>query len=301
MSDEPNDNINEYYSKVVQRLDIFLAEVSNFTRSKIQYLIKDGKVLVDDVAIFKPSFVLSIGSKVVIFLSNPKEQQKILPQDLNIEILYQDNDIAVINKPQGMTVHPANNIYTDTLVNALLYKLDNLSGINGELRPGIVHRLDKETSGIMLIAKHDVSHNILSQQFKNRTISKIYWGVVQGKLKQQSGTINTLIARHKSDRKKMTVSSSGKHATTKYKVLKDFNQSQLVEFDLLTGRTHQIRVHCKYLNTPIVGDIIYGNTKLCQHQLLHAYKIEFVHPLTNQKMKFEAPLPQYFLKYINQF
>jgi 23S rRNA pseudouridine1911/1915/1917 synthase len=230
------------------------------------------------------------------------EQDKIQAQDIDIEILYQDSDIAVVNKPQGMIVHPAGNIYSDTLVNALLHKLDCLSGINGELRPGIVHRLDKETSGLMLIAKHDEAHNHLSRQFAERTVTKRYLGVVTGRLSQNTGTVHAPIARHKRDRKKMAVVLNGKHATTKYKVLCNLsNSSQLVEFDLLTGRTHQIRVHCQHLGHPIVGDIIYGNTNQYACQLLHSHKVSFVHPVSNHRLHFEAQLPQYFIDYLDKY
>ena len=291
----------QYTSDNIQRLDAFLAEQSGLTRSKVQKLITDGNVLVDGVAVLKSSSMLKVGSVVDISIPEPVEQTKILPQDIDIEILYQDDDIAVINKPQGMIVHPAGNIYSDTLVNALLEKLDKLSGINGELRPGIVHRLDKETSGIMLIAKNDIAHNHLSVQFQNREIKKIYLGVTAGRMKQTSGTINAPIARHPKDRKKMSVMPTGKHATTKYKVIKDLQNTQLVEFDLLTGRTHQIRVHCKYLGHPIVGDNIYGSTALYKYQLLHSHIVEFVHPVSQERMRFVAELPPHFTKYIKKF
>ncbi|MDR3021685.1 MAG: RluA family pseudouridine synthase [Clostridiales bacterium] len=276
------------------RLDVFLAYATKLTRANVQRLIKKGCCEVDGTVVVKSSFILSQHSKVELKVEVDAQIDKILPQsDIDVNIIYQDEDIAVIDKPQGLTVHPANNIYSGTLVNALMYKLDNLSKMNGLQRPGIVHRLDKETSGIMLIAKHDRSHFFLSSQFANRQIKKLYLGVVEGKLKTDNGAINAPIGRHRQDRKKMSVLQGGRHAITKYKVLQQMANTALLEFDLLTGRTHQIRVHCKHIGHPIVGDAIYGNTKLYSRQLLHARIIEFKHP-NGQQMKFEAKIPQYF-------
>jgi 23S rRNA pseudouridine1911/1915/1917 synthase len=282
------------------RLDLFLANESDLSRSSIQRLIKQGNCFVDDKVVTKPSFVLTGKVVVKVNIPQPITYDKVEPQsDISFDILYQDQDVAVINKPQNLTVHPSLNNTKNTLVNALMQKLDSLSGINGVMRPGIVHRLDKQTSGVMVIAKNDKAQINLSLQFANRQVKKIYVGVVESFLKTQHGCINAPISRNKQDRKKMAVNIGGKHATTKYNVLKYLDNSTLVKFELLTGRTHQIRVHCKHLGHPIVGDIIYGNDRTYPHQLLHALILEFDHPSSGKRLKFTAPLPNYFLKFIN--
>ena len=209
-------------------------------------------------------------------------------EDIDFEIIYQDKDLAVINKPQGLVVHPCSSTKSGTLVNGLLYRIKDLSGINGELRPGIVHRLDKDTSGLLLIAKNDFAHVNLAEQIKNKSCHRNYLALLEGNLKNEEGKIETYIKRDPKDRKKMSVQSDGRVAITDYKVLKRFDKTCLVEFSLQTGRTHQIRVHAKHLNHPVVGDKLYGKeVKGLVGQLLHAYKIEFTHPRTGKIMKFE--------------
>ena len=207
----------------------------------------------------------------------------------------------VVNKPQGVVVHPCSSTKSGTLVNGLLYRIKNLSGINGVLRPGIVHRLDKETSGLLVVAKNDKAHISLAKQIKDKTCKRNYLAILEGNLKEDSGEIKTYIARDKKDRKKMAVSDSGREAITDYKVLERFKNACFVEFSLKTGRTHQIRVHAKYLGHPIIGDKVYGKeVKGLEGQLLHAYRLTFIHPTTLKEMTFEAPLPDYFENYLKK-
>ncbi|MDE6001662.1 MAG: RluA family pseudouridine synthase, partial [Clostridia bacterium] len=227
------------------------------------------------------------------------------PENIPIEIIYEDNDLAVVNKPQGMTVHLGNGNIDGTLVNALLYKLDSLSGINGVIRPGIVHRIDKDTSGLLVVAKNDAAHISLSKQIAEKTCRRTYLALLEGNLKTDSGTVTTYIGRNPSDRIKMAVvpPEKGKLAITDYEVIKRYQGFTLCRFDLKTGRTHQIRVHAKYLGHPVVGDPVYGNKKQkfkLNGQLLHAYRLTFTHPATDNEMTFEAPLPDYFKEVLNK-
>ncbi len=221
------------------------------------------------------------------------------PEDIPLDIVYQDNDVAVINKPQGMVVHAGNGNKSSTLVNALLYHLDNLSGINGVIRPGIVHRIDKNTSGLLVVAKNDAAHVKLAEQLADKSCRRIYYALLEGVVKDDFGVIDTFIGRNPKDRKKMSVTSYGRRAITEYRVIERYNGYTLCEFSLKTGRTHQIRVHCKHIGHPIVGDPEYGyksNKFGLNGQLLHAGKLEFIHPTTGKKVCFEAPLPEYFVK-----
>jgi 23S rRNA pseudouridine1911/1915/1917 synthase len=282
-----------------KRIDVFLAAESDYTRSYIKKLIVDGLVFVNGKTV-KPSYKVKENDKVVV---NIPEAEKIdvLPENMPLDILYEDDDIIVINKPQGMVVHPAPGNYSGTLVNALLYHCKNLSGINGILRPGIVHRLDKDTSGVMVIAKNDKAHISLSNQIKERSVFKKYVAIVEGVIKDENGKIEAPIGRHPVDRKKMAVIEDGRYALTLYKVLERFNENTLVEAVIKTGRTHQIRVHMAYIGHPVVGDPVYGFKKQkfkLEGQALHSRVLGFIHPTKGVYMEFEAPLPEYFVRLI---
>ncbi len=278
-----------------QRIDKVLAEIGKMTRSHAQKLIAEDKVLINGKNC-KGGQALKLGDVVEYELLEVQEVD-VTPNDLPIDIIYQDDDVAVINKPQGMTVHAGCGTKNDTLVNALLYHLDNLSGINGKIRPGIVHRIDKNTSGLLLVAKNDKAHISLAEQIKVKTCKRTYLALVVGTVKEDNGVIITNINRSKKDRKIMAVSDNGRIAETHFKVLTRYKDYTLMEFELKTGRTHQIRVHATHMHHSIVGDKEYGLKKdkfNLNGQLLHAYKIEFVHPTTQKVMQFEAPLPEYF-------
>ncbi len=282
---------------VGQRLDVFLQnENQGKTRSHIKHWIERGDVVVNNKQV-KAGYSLKEGD--VIFLGEIEE--KVLsakPQDIPIDIVYEDSDLAVINKPQGMVVHPAINNFDGTLVNALMYKLDSLSSINGVIRPGIVHRLDKDTSGLLVVAKNDKSHVNLSNQISSKECRRIYWALVDGVVKND-GEIKTYMGRDPRNRLKMAVLESGKIAETKYRVLENLGNYTLVEFELKTGRTHQIRVHSAYIHHPIVGDNLYNSNKCkfnLKGQLLHAKKLILTHPSSQKEMAFESVLPDYFKK-----
>lgn len=281
---------------VYKRIDVFLAENTDLTRSHINKLIENGNVLLNGKVVKKSSSV-KIGDVIEVTVDDPIELD-LSPVNMPLDIVYQDSDIAVINKPQGLTVHAGGGTHGDTLVNYLLYHLDSLSGINGVVRPGIVHRIDKDTSGLLVVAKNDNAHLSLQKQIQNKTCKRNYIALLEGNLKNDSGHISTLIGRSEKDRKLMAVvTHGGRAATTDYKVLQRFNGYTLCEFMLGTGRTHQIRVHAKYLGYPIVGDKSYGIKKQkfdLEGQLLHAYKLTLTHPTTGEEMVFEAPLPDYF-------
>ena len=281
-----------------RRLDVFIADNGGITRSRAQKLIESGAVTVNGAVVTKASADVKADCQVEITLPNEVELN-IPPQNIPLEIVYQDSDLAVINKPQGLTVHPANGINTDTLVNALLFHIKDLSGINGVLRPGIVHRLDKDTSGLLVVAKNDAAHVELQRQIQIKECRRIYLALLEGVVKTDGGVIEQPIGRSKSDRKKMDVVVGGRQATTHYTVLERFDNYTLVRFELKTGRTHQIRVHAKYMLHPVVGDKTYGY-KNCRFaldgQLLHAQTLEFTHPTTGERMSFTAPVPEYFEK-----
>ena len=284
------------------RLDKFLQNLyPDKTRSHIKHWIEDGIVLVNGKVVksgyaLKKTDDIEMGEVIEKVLSNE-------PQDIPIDIVYEDGDLAVINKPQGMVVHPAVKNYDGTLVNALMYKLDSLSSINGVIRPGIVHRLDKDTSGLMVVAKNDKAHVSLSEQISKKECRRIYWALVDGIVKE-NGEIITHIGRDSRNRLKMAVvgEEKGKVAHTIYRVIEVFDKYSLVEFELKTGRTHQIRVHSTYLHHPIVGDKLYNNNKCkfnLEGQLLHAKKLILTHPTTNKTMEFESELPEHFKNVIN--
>lgn len=285
------------------RVDIFLAEnVEELTRSSIKRLIDGGKVLVNGKAV-KAARGIKAGDGVEIEIPDPVALS-VEPEDIPIDIVYEDGDLAVINKPQGMVVHPACGNTSGTLVNALLYRLDSLSGINGVIRPGIVHRIDKDTSGLLVVAKNDKAHVALSKQIAEKTCHRIYVALQEGVLKDDEGKIVTDIARDSADRVKMAVvpAGKGKTAITEYKVIKRYKEYTLTQFTLYTGRTHQIRVHAKYMGHPIVGDPVYGYKKQkfkLGGQLLHAQRLILTHPTSGKVMEFTAPLPDYFQNVLN--
>lgn len=282
------------------RLDIFLQKkYPDFSRSHIKNMIEDGWVLVDNKVV-KSGFKLKVENNINVTVKEP-EKISTEAEDVPFEIVYEDDDLIVINKPQGLVVHPCTSTKNGTLVNGLLFRIKNLSGINGVLRPGIVHRLDKDTSGLMVVAKNDRAHVSLAEQIKNKTCKRQYLALLSGNLKEDEGRIETYLARDKKDRKKIAVSDSGRLAITDFKVLQHFKDTCLVEFSLKTGRTHQIRVHSKYLGHPVVGDKVYGKEiKGLNGQLLHAYKLSFIHPRTGQRLTFEAQLPDYFYNYLKK-
>ena len=286
------------------RIDSYLSSVeSTLSRSAIQRLIEEEKILVNDKKT-KPSYKVQSGDVITLKEEQPKEIS-LKAQNIPIEIIYEDDDIIVVNKPKGLVVHPANGNPDGTLVNALMYICkDSLSGIGGEIRPGIVHRLDKYTSGILVVAKNDKAHINLSEQIKNHEVEKTYIALVRGIVKENEATINMPISRSDKDRKKMAVSRNGKEAITHFKVLKRYFDSNctLLEVKIETGRTHQIRVHLSYIKYPVIGDEVYSNGKNewnIKGQCLHAKSLKFKHPITNKDMYLEAPLPTYFRNLID--
>lgn len=287
---------------VLKRLDVVFNEKFNqYTRSHIKALIDDSKIRLNNKSC-KAGEKVKEGDEVEYNFEDVKPLEA-KPEDIDFEIVYEDSDLIVVNKPQGLVVHPCASTKDGTLVNGLLYKIKDLSGINGVLRPGIVHRLDKNTSGLMVVAKNDKAHLSLAKQIKEKTCKRQYIALCDGIFKEKSGHIETYLERSKSDRKKITVSNKGKLAITNYKVIKEYplSKKSLVEFELKTGRTHQIRVHCKMLGHSIIGDDVYGKAeKQLNGQLLHSYKLSFLHPSTQKEMTFEIKLPDYFQNYIGK-
>lgn len=280
-----------------KRLDTYIPSVdTDITRTSAQRLIEDGNILVNGKNA-KVSYKIQENDKISVEIPEPK-QIELKAQDIPIEIVYEDSDIIVVNKPKGMVVHPANGNPDGTLVNAIMAICkDSLSGIGGEIRPGIVHRIDKDTSGLLIVAKNDNSHVKMSEQIKNHEVKKTYIALVRGVFKENEATIDMPIGRSISDRKKMAVNKNGKNAITHIKVLKRFDKYTLLQVNIETGRTHQIRVHLSHIGYPIVGDYTYSNGKNefdVVGQCLHAQKLEFKHPITQKDMCLEAELPQYF-------
>ena len=279
------------------RIDTFLSANTELTRSKLQKLIKEGAVERNGKPC-KANAEVKAGD--VIRLHVPEGTEDVLPEPENIplDVVYEDADLAVINKPKGMVVHPAPGNPTGTLVNALLYRFHTLSGTGGETRPGIVHRIDRMTSGLLVVAKNDVAHESLAKQFAQHTAHREYMCIVHGNLKEDSGTVDAPIGRHKTDRKRMAVTEDGRRAVTHWRVLQRFGTETLLDVSLETGRTHQIRVHMSYIKHPIVGDEVYGSAapKLgLNGQALHGYRLTFIHPRTGETMTFTAPLPEDFV------
>ena len=285
---------------LTRRIDKVLAHQFNqFSRSHLQKWIVDGNVRVNGQPV-KPKYKLAVGDQVVI---EPEAPQKVdlTPEKIPLDIVYEDDDVIVVNKPQGMVVHPAPGHPDHTLVNALLYH-SPLSTINGEFRPGIVHRIDKDTSGLLMVAKNDLAHRSLAAQLKAKTNQREYVALVHGVIKQDAGTIDAPIGRSKKDRKKQAVVSDGRHAVTHFKVLRRFRHYTLVSCRLETGRTHQIRVHMKSIGHPLAGDPLYGPRKTLpgRGQYLHARLLGFKHPRTGKDLVFTAPLPEYFQQMLDK-
>ena len=285
------------------RLDVFLAKETGASRSNIKTVVESDGVFVNGVLRKKSGFELKEGDEVEFTLPEPKTLDVEPNSEIKLNIVYEDENFAVINKPQGMVVHPASSYQkNDTLVNALLADLDKLSSINGVIRPGIVHRLDKDTSGLIVVAKTDEAHKSLASQIEKKTARRIYFGLCDGNFKEDNGRIDAPIARNKRDRKKMGIDPDGRRAVTHYTVLERFGKYTLVRFELETGRTHQIRVHSSHIHHPIVGDEVYGgSTALYKNgQLLHARQLVLIHPITGEGMTFDAELPDYFEKVLEK-
>lgn len=285
------------------RLDSYITKkLNDLSRANIQRLIEDGNILVNS-AKQKISYKVNSGDEIEITIPEPKKID-LKPQDIKVEIVYEDNDIIVVNKPKGLVVHPAVGNPDGTLVNAIMNICqDSLSGIGGEVRPGIVHRLDKDTTGLLIVAKNDKAHINLSEQIKNREVKKIYIALVRGNIPENEATINMPIGRSTKDRKKMAVVKNGKEAVTHFKVIDRFKNYTLLEIKIDTGRTHQIRVHMAEIGYPVVGDMVYSNGKNefgVEGQMLHAKSLDFKHPITGKNMHLEAELPKYFKDIIDK-
>jgi len=281
-----------------ERIDKYLSSNTELSRTLISKMIEDEYILVNGKTTknnykVKEEDVINIKEDYV-------QEVDIVPEKMNLNIVYEDDDVIVINKDSGVVVHPGNGNYSGTLVNGLMYYTNNLSDINGEVRPGIVHRIDKDTSGLIIIAKNNKSHEILSDYFQNKTITRTYIALIKGELSTDSATIDAPIGRSKTDRKKMAVTSkNSKHAITHLTVLKRFKGYTLVQLKLETGRTHQIRVHMAYIGHPIYNDPVYTNDKCSEFgQFLHSYSMEFIHPISKEKIYLECPLPEYFSKHL---
>ena len=286
------------------RIDKFLSEqLPDQSRSYLQKLLKEGNVTVNEKPV-KANYKVQLSDTVRLELPEP-ENPDILPEDIPLDILYEDEDVLIINKPKGMVVHPSVGHYTHTVVNAVMFHCkDHLSGINGVMRPGIVHRIDMDTTGAIVICKNDMAHQSLADQLKEHSITRKYRALVHGNLKEDEGTVEGPIGRHPTDRKKMAINhKNGKPAVTHYKVLERFGSYTFIECQLETGRTHQIRVHMASIKHPLLGDDVYGPKKskyTLEGQCLHAKVLGFVHPRTGEYMEFEVPLPEYFEKLLNK-
>ena len=292
--------VTEQY--IGERLDTYVSSLnSNMSRANCQRIIKEGNVLVNG-NLSKEAYRVKLGDEILVKIEPPKEA-KIEAQEIPLDIVYEDNDIIVINKAKGMVVHPGNGNMDGTLVNAVLsHAKDSLSGIGGEIRPGIVHRLDKDTSGLIIVAKNDNAHINVSEQIKNHEVTKIYTALVRGNIEEDEATINMPIARDERDRKKMATDIDGKEAVTHFTVIKRYYDYTLLKVKIDTGRTHQIRVHMAKIHHPVVGDEVYSNGKNefnVKGQLLHSTILEFKHPRTGEKLHFEAPLPDEFKRVLD--
>ena len=285
------------------RLDSYISRHTEFSRNSVQILLDNGDINVNDKSVTK-SYKVKNGDTVNVTVHPPKETE-IVPQNIPLDIYYEDDDLLVVNKPKGMVVHPANGNEDGTLVNALMYHCKgSLSGINGEIRPGIVHRIDKDTSGLLVVAKNDFAHGHLARQFKEHSINRVYNAIVYGNIKEDEGDIDAPIGRHKTDRKKFCVTTlNSKNAFTHYKVLERLNGFCLIEAKLKTGRTHQIRVHMQSIGHPLAGDPVYGPRNVIKEldgQALHAGVIGFIHPTKNEYMEFSSPWCEQFTKFYNK-
>jgi 23S rRNA pseudouridine1911/1915/1917 synthase len=284
-----------------ERLDKLVAKLyDEYTRNQVKKMLEEELILVNK-NLEKASYPVKPGDCITVIVKEP-EALDVLPEAIPLDIYYEDEDVILVNKPAGMVVHPASGHYTGTLVNAILYHCDDLSGINGVLRPGIVHRIDKDTSGLLIMAKNDQAHLSLAEQFKEKSTVREYLAICYGNIKQDEGTIDAPINRDPNERKRMAVVPGGRHAVTHFKVLERLGDFTFIQCILETGRTHQIRVHMSSIGFPLVGDEKYGPKKVIGNhgQFLHAAKLGFVHPRTNEYMEFEAPIPDYFENYLIQ-
>ena len=284
------------------RIDKYIANaLPEKSRSYYQKAIDNGFVLVNGKSI-KSKYQTKLGDEIIVSIE-PVKEIDIVPEDIPIEILYEDDDVIVVNKPKGMVVHPAPGHYSGTLVNALMFHCkDSLSGINGEIRPGIVHRIDMNTTGSLLVCKNDMAHNNIAAQIKVHSVNRIYKGIVIGNFKEETGTINAPIGRNPKDRKKMAIVTGGREAITHFTVLEQYKGYSFVQFRLETGRTHQIRVHMAHIGHPLLGDDVYGKSyKDLQGQTLHAQTIGFIQPSTKKYVEVDAPLPDYFIELLDKF
>lgn len=287
-----------------QRIDRYLTEtLPEQSRSFFQKLIRDGFVIVNHI-IVKVNYRLKTGDVIEIDIPDAVPTE-IVPENIPLDILYEDDDLLIVNKPKGMVVHPAVGHSTGTLVNAIMYHCQgNLSGINGEIRPGIVHRIDKDTTGSLIICKNDEAHRNIAEQIKEHSVTRRYVGVVAGTFSEESGTVEGAIGRHPNDRKRMTINEkNGKPAVTHYRVLQTLKGASFMEFELETGRTHQIRVHMASISHPLLGDTVYGNSKnpyKLQGQALHARTIGFIHPTTGEYIEVSAPIPEYMTELVRK-
>ncbi len=283
------------------RLDVIVAEMGECSRSQAAKWIEQGLCRVNEIVRSKPGYGVAPGDNVELTVPDPVELT-VEKEDIPLEILYEDEDVAVVNKPCGMVVHPAPGNETGTLVNALLYAMDDLSGIGGVKRPGIVHRLDKDTSGLLMIAKNDQAHESLSEQLRERTMDKRYLAVVEGEMKEPSGRIEQPVARSKKDRKKMAIDPEGRYALTEWTLKENLRGAALLEVHILTGRTHQIRVHMQSIHHPVAGDPIYGmkNGVKAPRLMLHAWRLSFTHPRTGERLSFCAEPPESFARTVEK-
>ena len=282
------------------RIDRFLAlKIESLSRSTIKKLLLEGKILVNQTQV-KASYVLRFGDLIEVMDVDFSETE-IVPTKMDLDIVYEDEDVLVVNKPSGMVVHPAPGHYQDTLVNGLLWHIKNLSDVNGEMRPGIVHRIDKDTSGLLMVAKNNYAHDILAKELQEKLTKREYIALVEGIIVNKRGKINAPIGRDKNNRLKMAVTASGKEAITNFEVLETYEDKTLIKCILETGRTHQIRVHMQYINHPLVNDYVYGNAKPNDFgQFLHAESLGFTHPKTKKWLEFTSPLPEEFKSYLEK-
>ncbi len=284
------------------RLDVLVSLEGDASRSQAARWIGDGLCQVNGKTVTKAGFSVKAGDQVCFTIPDAVEST-VEKENIPIDILYEDEDVAVVDKPCGMVVHPAAGNESGTLVNALLYAMDSLSGIGGVKRPGIVHRLDKDTSGVLMVAKNDMAHESLSRQLSERTMEKHYLAVVEGNMKEQQGEIDKAIARSKKDRKKMAIDPEGRDALTRWKLIENLRDAALLDVQILTGRTHQIRVHMQSIHRPLAGDVIYGLSRggvRVPRLMLHAYTLDFDHPRTGERLHFEAQPPEEFQRAVEK-